>query len=199
MACAQFPRDICTSFKEKPQFFLDFTGYTSFIHGDWGIFSGMRAGLNYNQTVKVGLGFSYLNSSVVTPIHISENELNYTTNGLLRFTYAEATFEYIFYKTDDWQLSFPLTVGGGKAHYKYISRTNSEQARSPGYAAWIVEPAITAQYILLDCAGANASLGYRSTLAAGPEIKSNLNSVTFSLGFQLLLYEIYRMAFPKKE
>jgi hypothetical protein len=198
-ARAQFPEEIPASFQHQPKFFLNLTGCTSFIHGDWATFSGIRVGLNFNNTTKLGIGFSHLNSSVVTPIKINENELTYTTNGSLRYTYAEASFEYTVYKSEEWEFSIPVVIGGGRAHYNYISRANPGLARSPNYTAWIIQPEASVQYTILNCAGANASLGYRSPLYASPEIRGNLNSVTFSVGFQLLLYELYKMSFPEKK
>src|SRR5437763_12385180 len=90
-AQAQFPDDIATSLHQKPKLFFNFTGYTSYIKEDWATFSGIRAGLNFNNTVKFGLGVSHLNSSVVTPIHITEDKMNYSVNASLHFTYAEAS------------------------------------------------------------------------------------------------------------
>jgi hypothetical protein len=197
-AKAQFPQDIAESFSAKPQFFFDFTGYTSFIKKDWANFTGIRFGLNYNEKVKVGLGVSYLNSPVVTPIHITEEDVSYTTNGKLRFTYAEASLEYIFYNEAAWQFSLPLTIGGGRAHYKYISRSKEELANSRSYAAWIFLPEVTAQYTVLNVAAATGSLGYLGTLHAPAQLKKSFNSITFSVGFTLFLDQIWKSVSQKK-
>jgi hypothetical protein len=191
-AKAEFPQSVSESLHQKPKLFFSFTGYTSFIKGDWATFSGLRGGLNFNNTLKFGLGISHLNSSVVTPIHIKENNLDYSTNGSLKFIYGEASVEYIFYDQAPWQFSVPVSVGCGSAHYNYISRSNYELTNSSDYTLWILQPEANAQYTILKWIAANASLGYLSSLHAPAEIKGSISSVTFSIGFRLFLDEIWK-------
>jgi len=191
-AQAQFPVYIQASLHEKPNLFVNFTGYTSFIKGDWAMFSGLRTGLNYNNTIKFGLGVSHLTSAVISPIHIMADELNYSTNASLHFTYGEASVEYVFYKNEQWEFSIPVAVGCGGAHYNYISRSKNGLTHSPNYTAWIAEPEVSAQFTIPKWIGANASLGYLGTLHASPALKGNFNSITFSAGFSLFLDEIWK-------
>jgi hypothetical protein len=192
-AKAQFPEDIRASLREKPKFFFNLTGYTSFISGNWATFSGARFGLNYNNTIKLELGISNLRSSVVVPLQIQEGDLKYSTNGSLHFTYAEVCMQYIFYKDEAWEISLPVSIGAGSAHYNYISRSNAGLASSISYTAWVIQPAVAAQYTVLKWVGTNASLGYLASLHSSP-----FNSVTFSIGFSLFLDEIWKDAVQKK-
>jgi hypothetical protein len=191
-AKAGFPQSIGESLHTTPKLFSSFTGYTSFIKGDLATFSGIRGGLNFNNTLKFGIGISHLNSSVVTPIYIKENDLNYSTNGSLKFTYGEVSAEYVFYNQPPWQFSIPVSIGFGSAHYNYISRTNYKLTHSSNYSMWILQPEADAQYIILRWIAANSSLGYVTMLYAPDKTKGSINSVTFSVGFRLFLDEIWK-------
>ena len=188
------------SFRHKPKFFFNFIGYTSYISGDVATFSGIRLGLNYNKTVKIGIGLAGLNSPVVTAIDITEEGQTYTTNATLNYGYLEGYFEYIFYNKDRWQFSVPIAIGAGSAYYSYVSRTDTTKLiKLIPSSIWTVEPSVAAQYTILRWLGAGASLGYRQTLYAQPKIDENFNSVTFSIGLRLFLDEIYKMIFKKGE
>jgi hypothetical protein len=191
-------QSIGTSLEEKPKFFFNFTGYTSFIKGDWATFSGLRTGLNYNNTLKFGIGVSYLNSSVVSPIHIKENNISYSTNGSLKITYAEFSVEYIFYNKPPWQFSFPLSLGCGNAHFNYISRSNAELRQSSNYTLWLMQPEGDAQYTILKWIAVNSALGYLTSIHAPEHIEDSITSFTFSLGFRLFLDEIWKSVKEEK-
>jgi hypothetical protein len=196
-ANAKFGQDIIESFSSKPRFFLDVTGYTSFMKGDQATFSGIRTGLNYNNTVKVGLGISRLNSSVVTPIQVFENNSDYTTNGALRLLYGEVIFEYVFYKEKSWQLSVPIGLGLGKMHYKYISRSDDALTRSPSYPVWLFHPELAAEYKVLKWVGATASFGCLTSLGSTKKFYGNLSTPTFSVGVKLYFDAIWDEVFNK--
>jgi hypothetical protein len=196
-ANAEFPQDVHGAFNGKPKPFVSLTGYTTFIKGDWAAFSGIRAGLNFNNTFKFGVGVSHLSSSVVTSIPVSENTLSYTTNASMHFTYGEVSAEYIFYNEGPWQLSIPLVIGCGNAHYNYISRTNSVLTQSSNYTVWITEPEIAAQYTIFKWLGAGASVGYLGTLHAPAAVKGSFNSFTFSAGFNLFVEEVWNSVMKK--
>jgi len=197
-AKAEFPQDVHGAFSGKPKPFVSLTGYTSFIKGDWAAFSGIRGGVNFNNVFKFGAGISHLSSSVVKAIPVSENELSYTTNAALHFTYGEVSAEYIFYNEDEWQLSIPLVIGCGNAHYNYISHSTDVLTYSPNYTVWITEPEVAAQYTILKWLGAGASLGYLGTLHAPAAIRGSFNSFTFSAGFNLFVDEVWKSVFQKQ-
>jgi hypothetical protein len=197
-AKAEFPTRIQESISQKPKFFFDLTGYTSFIKSDWATFSGARAGLNYNDCIKFGLGVSHLNSSVVSHIHIKENDMDYFTNGSLKFTYGEAAIEYIFYNKPPWQFSIPVSIGYGKAHYNYISRTNNSLTHSGNYNIWILQPEGYAQYSIFNWIALNSSLGYLKSLHRPYQIEDGFNSITFSIGFNLFPAAIWEIIKNKK-
>jgi hypothetical protein len=196
-AKGQFGQDIIESFHNKPKFFFDLTGYTSFMKGDYATFSGIRTGLNFNNTMKVGVGISRLNSSVVTPIHISENNLDYTTNGALRLMYGEVIIEYLFYKDESWQISLPIGFGYGRMHYKYISRSVDALSRSPSYSIWLFHPEVAGEYKVLKWVGATASIGGLTSLNSVKEFNGSIASPTFSIGVKLFFDEIWNNLFKK--
>src|SRR5262245_32769060 len=73
---------IKASLQKKPRFFITLASFNTIIDRQYANIGGLRMGLNYNQRIRFGIGFFNLaNNAVVTPIDISENGNNYTTNG----------------------------------------------------------------------------------------------------------------------
>jgi hypothetical protein len=56
---------------------------------------------------------------------------------------------------------------------------------------------VKAQYSFFRWAGIGSSLGYRISLYSPDKLNENFSSITFSLGLQLYLDEIYNMVFPR--
>ena len=68
------------SLRQKPKLFVGLASHNTFIDNQYASVFGVRAGLNYNQRIRFGLGyFDLTNNSVISDITFSENELQYTT------------------------------------------------------------------------------------------------------------------------
>ena len=62
---AQVIKEIGESFRKKPKFFFNFTQYNSFINSQSANVSGIKAGLEFNEKVRLGVGYGWLNSDIV--------------------------------------------------------------------------------------------------------------------------------------
>jgi hypothetical protein len=198
-ASAQVLDSICKSFQYKPKFFFSFTQFNSFVSSEPANITGLRAGLEYNKTVRIGLGYSWLSSQIVDLIARPSPELtNDMTNGLLKFRYCNASFEYIFLNKNQWLLTLPLQIGIGSAHYEYLRSVDKKRVTTEGHLVTLFEPSITAQYSILDWVGVTGGFGYRKSLTSTRELKKDFDSPIYVLKLKIFFDVIYNDFFSKE-
>ena len=193
---AQVLDEIGESFKKKPKFFFNFTQYNSFINKETANVSGIRAGLEFNEKVRLAAGYSWLYSDIVDKIEVTRNDVSYTTNGQLKFNYFHTSFDYEFYSDYPWHISVPLVVGAGGAHYEYIDRVTGERTTTANFPVVLFEPSINAQYNIIDWVGISGGLGYRVALNSSKEFKKNFNSPIYVIQLKFFFNELYKEIFP---
>ena len=194
---AQILEEIRGSFREKPKFFFNFTQYNSFINRQSANISGIKAGLEFNEKVRLGVGYGWLNSDIVDKILIEKNDLTYQTNGQLKFNFISTSFEYEFYTNDSWHLSVPLVVGAGGAHYEYIDRITKDRTSTKNSPIVLFEPTVNAQYNIISWVGISGGLGYRFAVNA-KDYRKNFSSPIYVIQLKIFFDEIYRDVFPKE-
>ena len=183
----------------RPKFFLNLTTSYTFISDELVNLSGFRMGLNYNRRIKFGTGFFSLRpNKVVSTIEVMEDTMKTVTNGKLEASFFSITTEYIFFNDFPWQFSvFPVDLGIGGAHYRYLSqRGDGRWLETPDVALVFYQPSVTAQYSLFQWLGVSAAIGYRFTLYSSKELREDFSSPLFSAGIKLFLDEAYRSVFP---
>ena len=179
----------------------------TFIDNELTCISGVRAGLTFKRKLRIGTGVSWLKTdgyswfkTNVTRdfIRTSDNGTTQTVKKYLKFVYICSYLDYVFYKTQHWQLSVPIQVGTGFLWFqetKNYSFANNEKKR----LLFLYEPGITLQYKIFKWLGAGSDVTYRFALQnrkeTGVQI-SNL-SLTFKalFWFDYLFYEV----FPKNK
>jgi len=187
------------SLRHRPEYFLNLAGFGTFISGDAANFFGFRTGLNYDKKLKFGIGFFMMNPNDVTSqITVQEDTIIGNVTGELQVRYFSLTAEYVFFNRRPWQFSvFPVDVGLGGGHYRYISQLSSHpRLETQDVPLVFYQPAVTAQYSLFSWFGLGASVGYRMTLYSSREIKEDWSSIGFSAGVRVFIDEAYREVFP---
>lgn len=183
------------SLKQKPKFFITLASFSTFIDHDFANFNGVRAGLNYNQRIKFGLGyFSLANRAVVSDISVNDAGNHYTTNGELHISYFSASAEYFFYRKYPWQLTgVPFNLGVGRSGYNYIRRSVQKKVSTPSELVILYQPELSTQYSLIRWFGVGVTAGYRFTLLRSDKLSQHLNSPTFSFDIRIFVDELYKM------
>jgi hypothetical protein len=187
------------SLQQRPHYFLNLAGFNSFISGDAANFFGFRTGVDYGHRLRFGMGFFLMNPNDVTStITVKEDTLESRVSAELQVRYFSVTAEYVFYNRRPWQFSvFPLDVGLGGAHYRYISQLGSKpRLQTPDVPLVFYQPSVTAQYYLFRWFGLGASIGYRMTLYASEQVKEDWSAIGFSAGIRVLMDELYHEVFP---
>ena len=164
----------------------------SFIDHQLVSVNGARLGVCFQRKFKIGIGLSWLNSTVKSP-HFTDDQPQY-----LKFGYLCYYLDYVFYKTKRWQLSVPIQAGTGSCWYQK-ERGYNLGGKDSKYFLLLYEPGITAQFKIFKWFGLGSDVGYRFSLSSGKKSGINLNSPSYS--FKLLFWfdQLYYDLFPKSE
>jgi len=173
--------------------------------------SGVRIGLTFKRKLRLGggiswlktNGYSWLKTNVTKDFYVqgpdgkTEIQKKY-----LKFVYACYYIDFVFYKTQHWQLSVPLQLGTG---YLWFQETKkySFGNKEPKYILLIYEPGITLQYKAFKWLGAGADATYRFCLQDKKKTGEHLSNLSFTLKalfyFDYLFYELFpKSAVTKK-
>lgn len=185
---------IHTSFHTKPKFFLGFDTRRSFISNrDVKIF-GLRAGLEWNHRVRLGIGLYGL----LSPYLRSYERLNDSTGLLdtiaapLRFGYLSGFAEYVVVNKKRWELSVPLHLGLGS------SRFEGFEAETEG-GFLLTELSLQAQYKILKWIGLGGGVGYRWLIIPNNKVQEDFNSPIYIFKIKIFMGEIVKAVFKKKD
>lgn len=206
-AHAQMFGSIQSSLRTKPKLIGGFATKSTFINGFRSPIFTARAGFDFNHTVRVGAGVSWLKLSTYDPGRnnipfyldktISDASGIYIVHPALDFRYMNVFFEYVYFNSGKWQFSVPLQLGAGNSKYKYNfnGRTITENRH------WILlyEPAVSGQYKITKWLGAGLDVGYRIMLVTNKHIGYKFNSPVYDIRVIIFWGEFYRLVFSRKE
>lgn len=182
----------------KPTIDARLESRNSFIKYGRAEVSGVRFGVSFKRKLRLGAGYSWLNSSVFEPKIISDLNGNKTTvDNYLRFGYAAFYADFVFHKTKRWQLSVPIQLGTGASWFEY--RFNNEWLKSKKRFLLIYEPGISVQFKIFKFLGLGTDVGYRFVLKNNKYVGDKLNSPTYAFKLLIWLDQLYFMGFPKSK
>lgn len=170
----------------------------SFLNNTATKVSGIRLGLSFRRKLRVGIGYSWLDTDVSEKILITD------VNGNSRFTYNYFKFGYIcyyadfvFHKTKRWQLSTPIQVGTGLYWTQYSDGLNT--IKSKKRLLLFYEPGITVQFKITTWLGLGIDVCGRLALRNTNYVGNKLNS--FVLAPKLLIWfdQIFYTVAPKSK
>jgi len=169
--------------------------------------NGVRVGLTFKRKLRIGGGLSWLKTDgnwwLKTNVtkdftRIHDDGSSETIKKYLKFVYTCYYLDYVFYKTQHWQLSVPIQVGAGFLWFqetKKYSFGNNEKK----YLLFLYEPGITLQYKVFKWLGAGSDVTYRFALQNRKKTGEQLSSLSLTFKalfwFDYLFYEI----FPKNK
>lgn len=189
------------SLHQKPKFFITLASFNTFIDRQYANIGGIRMGLNYNQRIRFGVGiFSLANNSVVSTIHIKEDNQDYFTNGKLYLSFASISAEYFFYNDYPWQCTVtPFQLGFGSAKYEYVKRPELVLTSMPSEFIILYQPEVSAQYSIFRWLGVGVTTGFRFTVLRSRKQTQNLSAPAFTVDIRLFVDEIYKALFKKDD
>jgi len=162
----------------EPKLLVKLDTRNSFITSTYSKVRGVKVGVHYNNTFRVGLGYNWMsNDFIVTPIVDSLN---------LRLNYISAFIEYAFYSTKHWQFEIPVQFGIGTIRYKDLQKNTIKLQWVP-----IWEPAMTFEYKFLNYFGIGIGAGYRLVIKDNKTIKERFTAPIYILRFKVRFGDMY--------
>ena len=173
---------ISQSFLYKPKIILKFDTRNSFITNQYAKFNGLKIGLSYHNTSKIGAGYHWMKQRLIKSNSV-EVDSNY-----LHFGYGVLFYEYNFYKSKHWNAEIPVQFGIGRAAYSN-SNLGGTFAKT-----WMViyEPAMTIEYRFLKYFGIGGGVGFRLAIKTNNEIKEKFTAPEYILRFKIYFGDIYK-------
>lgn len=148
----------------------------------------------------MGIGYYKLISNIVIKDTLSyDQHIDTVQNKQLEMYYIPASFEYIFYNENPWQVGVPVNIGFGKSYFWYYKNTGLDRGQTDKKTVAVMTVNLDAQYKILKWFGVGAGLGFRVMLKDNNNINENFNSIIYSLRLRLFVDEIYRSLFKKEK
>ena len=197
-AKGQFLDTLKVFLKSRPSIDVRLESRYSFMNNSPTKVSGFRLGLSFRRKLRVGIGYSWLN----TPVYDKEmiiDELGKpkVTTNFFKFSYVCYYADFVFHKTKHWQLSVPIQVGTGA--YWIESQDGIKTVKSQKRLLLFYEPGITVQYKITQWLGIGVDVCARLALRNTNYVGNKLNSFVFGFRYSIWFDQIFYKAFPKSK
>ena len=192
--------DPYVSFKNKPSVFFMIDRYNSVVAGKGANTTGLKLGLDFKKKVRLGIGFSLLSSDIVErKTVITEPGHDTTLNAILSMGYITLYAEYVFYDSNNWQISMPVQTGVGSSYFTYYERVGSviKEKKLNEQSIILFEPSGLLTYKIIKWVGVSGGIGYRQMILNNSKLDYNFNSVMYSLRLRIFIGEIFKSVFPR--
>lgn len=169
---------IKTSFSYKPKPVIKLEARNAFVTSSYVKMKAVKVGLNFHNTVRLGIGYSWMKSDYEVYSKLDTNEL--------RFGFGLAFFDYTYYKSKHWNITIPIQLGFGRIAY-----LNGDNIKAHQWVP-IYEPAMTVEYIFLKYFGVGFGAGYRVVAKATHPISQQFTSPIYIFKFKVSFGNIYK-------
>ena len=159
---------------------------------------GVRVGASFGRKLKLGGGVSWLNSDIENSnFTLSETGTVIHTPKYLKLAYVVLYADFVFYKTQRWQVSVPLQMGFGaswfQSQYKYSIDKNKK------YFLMLYEPGISTQFKIFKYLGLGVDVGYRFAIKNNNYVGSRFSSPTYAFKVMFWADQLFYEVFPKSK
>ena len=162
-----------------------FESRNSFFANEWAIIRGIRVGLDFNKTFKMGLGYSWLGKEIQHSITVSDKPVNAD----YFFHYGVVYGEYTFYQVKPFSMSIYASLGGGRSWDRYIDGNGLRQTANSSFVL-VYEPYMTGMVDVLKYFSIGGGMGFRVALTGDDFSKSRLNTLIYVFKLQIKVAEI---------
>jgi hypothetical protein len=187
-----FEQQLRSALDEQPKIVAYLDGRNAFISATNVKVFGIKAGMQYAETITFGIGYNQLSTTINNEIsfrgHKEEVELAYW--------YFSPYLEYIFFRDKRWELMIPLQFGLGSSFYK-LKEDRSTHINHGFVISY--EPGIAFQYRLLTYFGAGFGVGYRFMILPNREVEEKFTAPVYMLKFKVYFEDLYKDIFKGKE
>jgi hypothetical protein len=174
--------------QHKPALSIKADTRNSFITGNHAKVYGLKAGLNFKNTLTIGIGYNFIGTRLTEEMIIGR-EVYY---GQIKMRYIAPFAEYSFYKKGPWEAMVPVQFGVGKSFVRYDVEGRQKDIRKDNILLY--EMGMNVEYKILNLIGLGGGLGYRIMLKNNREINQQFTSPVYVIRIRLIFDEILRQA-----
>jgi hypothetical protein len=182
---AQFFDTIQSSLQHKPRMEFKFESRNSFFANEWAVIRGVRVGLDFDKTFKVGLGYSWLSKEIQHSITVSDKQVNAD----YFFHYGVVYGEYTFYRVKPFSMSIYASVGGGRSWDRYIDLHGDRQTANSSFV-FVYEPYMTGMVDVLKYFAIGGGMGFRLVATGNEFSRSRLNTLIYVFKLKVKVVEL---------
>ncbi|MBI1184157.1 hypothetical protein GC194_07790 [bacterium] len=144
-------------------------------------FSGYGLGFNWESGLSLGLVYYHMGSKVITPKYSQPAGAEWR----LYMNYISLLTKYNLLNQNNWLIDAQLGNGWGKVNLK------DNKIQKDKYNVYVCEPAVNAQYNILNWLGLYSQLGFRLAVPGGPLTLRDYSSLKFNIGFTIIPIPFY--------
>jgi hypothetical protein len=168
----------------------------SFINNELANISGFRIGVGFKRKLRLGGGISWLSSDLSQNVYLpNESNVLTSTPKYLRLGYVCIYADFVFYKTQRWQLSIPVQTGVGYAWYQFNYRYDMHSG--PKNIFFIYEPGVSTQFKITRWVGLGFDVNYRFVLKNNRYVVDQFSSPTYAPKILFWVDQLFYELFPK--
>ncbi len=177
--------------KTTPKFLLKLDSKFSFVSNQLVTMRGIKAGANFDDKIKLGIGYSWMKNNFVfdSPTSIINNEV-YD----LRYSYISVFGDYNFYIHNKWSYIINTDLAVVKLGYKNKKNKTSDYV---AYGA-VIEPSLIAEYNVIKYIVVGAGAGYRFVFRESRSIAEQFSAPIFIIRFKIDFPKIYKDVIQNK-
>lgn len=186
--------------EHESKFLFSFDTRKSRVFDQKVAFYGLKLGVNIDNKHRFGMGFYGLKNPVrQANIPIDYNRYpDATDTNQIEFNYISFFYERVWLANKRWELSTPFHIGPGSLTASYKDTSGLFKPYFKG-GSWLIEVSGVAQYKVFRWFAIGAGIGQRWILNKDVAARKALNGPVRILQFKILLGEIYKMTFKRKE
>ena len=181
--------------KHGPHFVFNFDARYTLLQNAPARIGGLKAGLEWHNRLRTGIGFYALSSPVTTKLPATLPD-EPPVEAQVKFSYGAVYAEYVMLRTKRWELSAPVQLGYGKTLNVYQNQQGQVQ-RTEKIPLWLVEPSVSGHYKVYSWVGLGAGAGYRQMLNASKRETQHLTAPIYYVKVKLFAGELYRLLHRK--
>lgn len=163
-------------------------------------FNGIKIGVELYEKHRIGLGIYGMQKPVEFVGFVDKQKFPDATDTIFfNFNYSGIFYDYVWLRTKRWELTTPLHLGVGGIELKYLDTAHhvSAQPFVKG-GSYVFALGGTVQFKIWRWFALGTGGGYRKMLTHEENIKRPLDAPYYQFQVKILLGELYRMAFKRK-
>lgn len=180
---AQMFDSISASFKTKPKFMVRIGARNALITNSFMKIRDVGIGLNFKNTTKIGVVYSWMATNVVRPLSVPGIVVK-DGEGELKMRYVSPFIEYTFFKSKRYTLSIPVQAGFGYGFYKFKNDAGNKLITDKVPVAFY-EPALVGEVFFLKFLSIGAGIGYRLMFVGNKSFEDRFTSPVYILKFKV--------------